>query len=122
VIYLLSILDGLDGALGGLVFASVVGLLGAVVAPAFLHSMAFNREDSEAAERSAVQIRPWRARCAVAMVVFTLVAAAVPSTESLLRAYVMVEGSKIVHAENAEAASKALLERVDKLIAAVADE
>jgi hypothetical protein len=59
VIYLLSILDGLDGALGGLVFASVVGLLGAVVAPAFLHSMAFNREDSEAAERSAVQIRPW---------------------------------------------------------------
>jgi hypothetical protein len=56
------------------------------------------------------------------MVVFTLVAAAVPSTESLLRAYVMVEGSKIVHAENAEAASKALLERVDKLIAAVADE
>jgi hypothetical protein len=45
-----------------------------------------------------------------------LVATVVPPTNAIIRAYVMVEGSKVINAPNAEKATAELLKRVDALI------
>lgn len=96
-IYLLSVLDGIREAASGLVvFATIAAIF-------FTLATIINGDD--------LLERGVRLPIRTTVVVFAIsmcVLAFVPSTDTLLRAYVMVEGGKIANAENVEAVAKLL--------------
>jgi hypothetical protein len=54
-------------------------------------------------------------------VLFGLPATFIPDQKSVLRAYLMLEGSKVINAENAEVAIEDFGNKVDRLIDAIGD-
>lgn len=66
--------------------------------------------------RKVVKITLPLAACAV------LISTLIPDTKSLLRAYMMVEGSKVLNSDNAETVSKEILKRVDSVIGHIKDD
>lgn len=111
MIYLLSILDGAN--------AAGVAIIALSAAAAFMCGLVclfseYDKEDHQiATARKVGTVSAWAFAGALAFV------ALVPSSESLLRAYLMVEGSKIVTAQNAAKATAEIVKRVDTLISKI---
>jgi len=117
VVYALSVVDGLRHAAGvALGVACGVAVLMTIFSPIVLTEL------RTAEQAKLIAVGKWVAKpvllalaCAFAIVGF------VPSTDSLLRAYLMVEGSKLVTAENAEKATGEIVKRIDKVIAQIGE-
>jgi len=115
IVYLLSILDGVSGFLTGVVILSTIG---AFLLAFFAPMMADVWQNADSAQvRSTAFL--WAKRAIGAAVVAGLLGALTPTTETLLRAYVLVEGSKLVNAPNAQKAADEIMKRVDSLIGKV---
>jgi hypothetical protein len=115
IVYLLSILDGVSGFLTGVVVTSLIAVF---VLGLFTPLMGEVWRDADAAQVRSTAFS-WAKRGIAAAVVAGLLGALTPTTETLLRAYVMVEGSKLVNAPNAQKAADEILKRVDALIGKV---
>lgn len=107
MIYFISILDGLNSTLIAVATFATIACVVLLVCM-FIERM----EDLKV---------PCKWVAAVA-VVSAILSALVPSTESLLKAYLLVEGSKIITADNAQEASKEILKRVDNMLKLLKEE
>lgn len=127
MIYLLSILDGLNGTAIWLSIVSGIGALAWTIAY-FVASAA----DDSAAKSGALYprsqgpivlptIAPARLamakRLGTASIALAIVAGFVPSRDALIRAYLMVEGSKLVTADNAQKTTEEIVKRIDAVLA-----
>jgi cytochrome bd-type quinol oxidase subunit 2 len=111
IIYALTVMDTTTE------LAGILGIFGAVVA-AFCYAtswMALDNRDREQHD-AAKKAGSWVGRFAACSL---LLAAVTPSTNSLVRAYTLVEGVKVVNAEDIDAAVAGAAERADKLIEAL---
>lgn len=108
-IYLLSVIDGVSVMLWVLtVMFTATGLIALV---AFKDWMC-----SESKREMRGHLYP---KLLKAGLTFAVLAALTPNTGSLVRAYAMTEGQKIVTAKNAEKVAHEAIKRVDRLIGAL---
>ena len=125
-IYLLSIVDGLGSALAGA--GGIVGFISLIVL-VILHLVRLAR----AAERQSYRdsndnehvakafdsfIKLSKTTTIVGLIVFSL-GYLMPNRRALVEAYVIVEGSKLVTAENTEKMGEAIAARFDKVLSII---
>lgn len=63
--------------------------------------------------------KPWLMRLLPAGITIALLGAAIPSAGDIMRAYAMIEGAKIVNAQNAEEVGKQVGARMDRFLKAL---
>jgi hypothetical protein len=109
LIYLVAIADGVNGMFfAGAVMSAMVSA-GCVIT-IFSNVDKWGEPELKAAgERWLKKAVPFAVACAI-------VSALLPTTDRLLRAFLMVEGSKLVTAENAEKATGEIVKRIDKAL------
>jgi hypothetical protein len=111
LIYFVSISENLHDALFALgiittVVFACIGVFGAIV-------MGDSRTpDAECA----AHCKRWVYKAMYVGFPLILLGVLIPTTDTLIKAYVMVEGSKIVNADNAEVAAKEVTARVDRVL------
>lgn len=110
LVYVLSVLDGLNTTVEVFAFLTGLGLALSLFSEPILETLSDGTQED---------VRRWRPRIALACVACAVVAAVLPNTSDLLKAYVLVEGSKLVTAENAQTATQEIVKRVDALIGAI---
>lgn len=111
LVYLLSVADGVSRVFIMLGLSSLF-----VCAACAMISILSMGEDGS--KESAAAAKICKSLLAPALAA-TLISALIPNSDDMARAYLMVEGAEIVTAENAEAAAKAVGERLDKVIDAL---
>lgn len=118
LVYILSVADGLSSCLGFLAFAS-----GCALALSFSPHWWFtlSKLEEEHRDRTLANAAKLRPKLLIAFLACLGVATLLPSMSDLTRAYVMVEGSKIVTAENATKATAEIVKRVDELIGKIGE-
>lgn len=114
MIYLLSILDGIGGACLTLAVVSGFAMLACGVI-----ALVTAGEFDEETRAVAVMVRKVGPKAAWTFALSLAAVALAPSSESLLRAYIMVEGSQLVTAKNGEKAAAEIVKRVDTLISKI---
>lgn len=122
LIYLISVADGVST---GACILGALAALGALVAQLTATGLSgdaaahegdrYGREAKAQAEGAARFVRVLFPAALVLLPLGLLT----PSTDAMLKAYLMVEGSKIVNAKNAETTTKEIVKRVDRLIDAI---
>jgi hypothetical protein len=120
-IYLLSIAENLGKTLS---VASNMFLLAGVVA--YIVSVlrhwwwldTHRDEEKENADYliSEPKVRKFSITCGVLSAGFALLSGLCPTTENVLKAYALVEGSKVINAPNAELAAEAVGKRFDRFL------
>ena len=111
LIYLLSISEGVQAIL--VIFGGIGCFSGALL---FIKG---SLEEDAGAKEIALANRRSAKRLIAPGVLLCALAALIPAPGSIIKAYLMVEGRRVVTAENAEQAAKDLGAKLDRLISAV---
>lgn len=114
-VYLLSILDSARDALMTVTICGGVAILACGIGMLWVRDFG---EREHKPENYLVARRAIKA-LSIACAVSTVIRAFIPSPDALLKSYLMIEGSKLVTAENAGKATEEIVKRVDTLISKI---
>jgi hypothetical protein len=95
---------------------SVVTLIGLAVAVILTTIASMGERDDSREVITAKTVRSAAKKIAVIAAICLTVCSLVPSRKGLIQAYLIVEGTKIVNAENADKALEVFNKKIDKLI------
>lgn len=93
-------------------FGSAIAILGGVMILVSIFIFMFSHEYSES-EPSSSRLRKISLFTIVSGILFFVLGWLVPRQNDIVKAYLMIEGSKIITADNAEEASKEIIKKVD---------
>ena len=108
LVYLLSVMEGVHGA--AIMVAGLGGMFCILCVMDVSTSVTKELTRSEARSLAALKRSVPIVLCAVA------IAALMPSQDALIKSYLMVEGSKVATADNAQKAVDGAMKRIDALI------
>lgn len=122
LIYLLSVSENVAHTLsmgGNFCLGAALFTYGGGIAKWFASAVPYGSDIEKASARYR-EVEPHNRKIAVRFGavagVLWLLGAMFPNTESVLKAYALIEGSKVINAENAEAAAEAVGKRFDRFL------